>query len=78
MRIEPVNSRITRCRMIHDTLRLCKQGIRDLVIERCCARHHVRVRLTPWHPMGEWEYTLVSTTCGILPSPGNTPAPDDM
>jgi hypothetical protein len=30
---------------------LWKQGIRDRVMELCCALHNFRVRLTPWQPM---------------------------
>lgn len=30
-----------------------KQGVRDLVMERCGALHNVRVRLTPWQAMIE-------------------------
>ena len=26
-------------------------GIRDLIMEVCCALHNLRVRLTPWQPM---------------------------
>jgi DDE superfamily endonuclease len=51
VRIEPVNSRVKRCRIVHDTSRRRKAGVRDLVMEVCCALHHVRVRLTPWQPM---------------------------
>src|SRR5918992_3392072 len=51
VRIEHVNSSVKRCRIVHDTLRLCKQGIRDLLMEVCCALHNFRVRLTPWQPM---------------------------
>ncbi|HZD52575.1 MAG TPA: hypothetical protein VE175_05970 [Woeseiaceae bacterium] len=51
MHIEHVNSRIKRCRIVHDTCRLRKAGVRDLLMEVCCALHHVRVRLTPWQPM---------------------------
>jgi DDE superfamily endonuclease len=51
VRIEHVNSRVKRCRIVHDTSRLRKAGGRDLVMEVCCALHHVRVRLTPWQPM---------------------------
>jgi hypothetical protein len=32
-------------------IRLWKQGIRDLVMERCCALHNFRVRLAPWQPV---------------------------
>ena len=34
-------------------IRLWKQGVRDLMMERCGALHHFRVRLTPWQPMME-------------------------
>jgi hypothetical protein len=51
LRIEHVNSRVKRCRIIKDRLRLWKKGIRDLVMELCCALHNFRVRLTPWQPM---------------------------
>jgi len=39
--------------MVKDRIRLWKQGVRDLVIERCGALHNVRVRLNPWLPMIE-------------------------
>jgi hypothetical protein len=51
LRIEPVNSRVKRCRIVKDRIRLWKQGVRDLVMERCCALHNFRVRLNPWLPM---------------------------
>jgi hypothetical protein len=51
LRIEHVHSSVKRCRISKDRLRLWKQGIRDLVMERCCALHNFRVRLTPWQPM---------------------------
>jgi hypothetical protein len=51
VRIEHVNSRVKRCRMVHDTCRLRKAGVRDLIMEVCCAWHNFRVRLTPWQPM---------------------------
>jgi hypothetical protein len=51
LRSEPVNSSVKRCRIVKDRMRLWKQGVRDLVMELCCALHHVRVRLTPWQPM---------------------------
>jgi DDE superfamily endonuclease len=50
-RIEHVNSSVKRCRIVKDRLRLWKEGIRDLVMELCCALHNFRVRLTPWQPM---------------------------
>ena len=49
--IEHVNSNVKRCRMVKDRLRLWKEGVRDLVMELCCALHNFRVRLTPWQPM---------------------------
>jgi hypothetical protein len=51
VRIEPVNSRIKRCRIVHDTCRLWKAGVRDLGMEVCCGLRNFRVRLTPWQPM---------------------------
>jgi DDE superfamily endonuclease len=50
-RIEHVNSSVKRCRIVKDRLRLWKEGIRDLVMELCCALHNFRVRLAPWQPM---------------------------
>jgi hypothetical protein len=51
VRIEHVNGSVKRCRIVHDTCRLRKAGIRDLIMEVCCALHNFRVRLTPWQPM---------------------------
>jgi len=51
LRIEHVNSSVKRCRVVKDRIRLWKEGVRDLVMERCCALHNFRVRLTPWQPM---------------------------
>ncbi len=51
IRIEHVNSSVKRCRLLKDTLRLLKEGVRDMVIEICSALHNFRVRLTPWQPM---------------------------
>jgi DDE superfamily endonuclease len=51
VRIEHVNSRVTRCRIVQDTSRLRKAGARDRVMEICCALHNFRVRLIPWQPM---------------------------
>jgi hypothetical protein len=51
LRIEHVNSSVKCCRIVKDRIRLWKQGVRDLVMERCCALHNYRVRLTPWQPI---------------------------
>jgi hypothetical protein len=53
LRIEPVNSSVQRWRSVKARRRLGKEGIRDLVMARCCALHHFRVRLHPWLPMIE-------------------------
>jgi hypothetical protein len=50
-RIEPVNSSVKHCRIVKDRIRLWKEGVRDLVMDICCALHNFRVRLTPWQPM---------------------------
>jgi hypothetical protein len=51
VRIEHVNSRVKRCRSVHDTCSLRKAGIRDLLMEIYSALDNLRVRLTPWQPM---------------------------
>ncbi len=51
LRIEPVNRSVKRCRIVTDRIRLWKEGVRDLVMELCCALHNFRVRLMPWQPM---------------------------
>jgi hypothetical protein len=51
LRIEHVNSSVKRCRIVKDRIRLWKAGIRDVVMELCCALHNFRVRLNPWLPM---------------------------
>jgi len=38
---------------VKDRIRLWKEGVRDLVMELCCALHNFRVRLNPWLPMIE-------------------------
>jgi DDE superfamily endonuclease len=52
VRIEHVNSSVKRCRMLKETIRLWKDGMRDMVMEIGCALHNFRVRFTPsWTPM---------------------------
>jgi len=51
LRIEHVNRRVKRCRIVKDRIRLWKDGVRDLVMELGCALHNFRVRLIPWQPM---------------------------
>lgn len=51
VRIEHVNSSVKRCRIVKDTIRLIKEGVRDIVMEVCCALHNFRLRLTPWQPL---------------------------
>jgi hypothetical protein len=51
LRIEHVKSSVKRCRIVKDRLRLWKQGIRDVVMELCCALHNFQLHLTPWQPM---------------------------
>jgi hypothetical protein len=40
LRIEHVKSSGKCCRIVQDRIRLWKQGIRDLVMERCCTLHN--------------------------------------
>ena len=51
VRIEHVISSVKRCRVVKDTIRLFKEGVRDMLMEVCCALHNFRVRITPWQPM---------------------------
>jgi hypothetical protein len=51
LRMEHVHSSVKRCRIVKDRMRLWKAGVRDRVMELCCALHNFRVRLTPWQPM---------------------------
>jgi hypothetical protein len=48
---EELLSSVKRCRIVKDRIRLWKEGVRDLVMELCCALHNFRVRLAPWQPM---------------------------
>ncbi len=49
--IEHVNSSIKRCRILKEVCRLLREGVRDLVMEICCALHNFRLRLDPWLPI---------------------------
>lgn len=51
VRIEHVNSSVKRYRIVKDTLRLRKAGLRGLVMELCRAPHNFRLRLSLWLPM---------------------------
>ena len=51
LRIKHVNSSVKRYRIVKDRIRLWKEGVRDVVMDICCALHNFRVRLTPWQPM---------------------------
>jgi hypothetical protein len=51
LRIEPVNNSVKRCHIVKDRIRLWKAGVRDVVMDICCALHNFRVRLTVWQPM---------------------------
>jgi DDE superfamily endonuclease len=51
VRMEHVNRSVKRRRMVHDTCRVRKAGVRDLVRGICCGLHNFRIRLTPWQAM---------------------------
>ena len=52
VRIEHVNSSVTRCRMLKETIRMWKEGMRDMMMDIGCALYNFRVRFTPsWTPM---------------------------
>ncbi len=41
--VEHVIAGVKRCRMVKDVLRLTTQGISDVVMERACGLHNLRV-----------------------------------
>ena len=47
LRIDPVHSRVKRCRSVKDWSRLWKQGVSDLTTALGCALHTFRVCLPP-------------------------------
>jgi hypothetical protein len=49
--VEHVNSSIKRCRILKEVCRLLRSGVRDQVMEICCALHNFRLRLDPWLPI---------------------------
>ena len=49
MRIEHAIGGVKRDRIIKDTIRLLKDGIRDAVMETCCGLHNFRLEYRPWH-----------------------------
>jgi hypothetical protein len=51
LRSDHIKSSVKHCRISKDRSCLWKEGVRDLVMELCCALHNFRVRLTPWQPM---------------------------
>ncbi len=53
--IEQGNRSVKRCRILKEVCRLLRQGVRDLIMEICCALHNFRLRLDPWLPIPESE-----------------------
>ena len=51
LRIEHVNRRVKRGRLVQDRSCLGQQWVRALVMARCGALQTFRVCLTPWQPM---------------------------
>ena len=48
MRIEQVIGSIKRYRIVKEKMRLWREGVRDMVMETCCALHNFRLRYRPW------------------------------
>ena len=48
-RIEHAIGGVKRYRIVKDTIRLLKDGIRDTVMETCCGLHNVRLQYRLWH-----------------------------
>jgi hypothetical protein len=49
IRIEHAIGGVKRYRIVKDKIRLCKDGIRDTVMETCCGLHNFRLQYRPWH-----------------------------
>jgi hypothetical protein len=49
IRIEHAMSGVKRYRIVKDTIRLLKDGIRDAVMETCCGLPNFRLQYRPWH-----------------------------
>ena len=49
IRIEHAIGGVKRYRIVKDTIRLLKDGIRDTVMETCCGWHNFRLQYRPWH-----------------------------
>ena len=48
MRIEHVIGSVKRYRIVKEKMRLWREGIRDMVMETCCALHNFRLRYRTW------------------------------
>jgi hypothetical protein len=72
-RVQPVAAilRVQRWRLVHDRIRLWKQGVRALEMDISWALPHVRVRVTPWPPTVDAGATHV----GSAARPAIPPAP---
>jgi hypothetical protein len=49
MRIEHAIGGVKRYRIVKDTIRLLKDGVRDPVMETCCGLHNFRLQYRPWN-----------------------------
>ena len=49
VRIEHAMGGVTRDRIVKDTIRLVKDGIRDTSMETCCGRQNFRLQYRPWN-----------------------------
>jgi hypothetical protein len=49
IRIEHAIGGVKRYRMVKDTIRLLKDGIRDTMMETCGGLHNFRLQYRPWH-----------------------------
>jgi hypothetical protein len=53
IRIEQAMGGVKRSRLVQDTIRLLKDGIRDAIMETCCGLHNFRLQYRPWHYANE-------------------------
>ena len=49
IRMEHAIGGVKRDRIVKETIRLLKDGLRDAVLETCCGLHNFRLQYRPWH-----------------------------
>jgi len=68
MRSEHAIGGVKRYRIVKDTIRLLKDGIRDAIMETCCGLHNFRLEYRPWHyPLSQILKVSTPKCCSVEP-----------